>query len=79
MQNPEVGGFVPEIKQNPLEQAQERWSVDLNDDRAVLTKLAELQGKMPDVADLGNLWRDHQEAPKEDENIESDENIQMAA
>ena len=61
MGNPDVGGFVPENERSPLEVAQERWGVDLNDDRATLNKLTELQGKMPDVADLSNLWQDYQQ------------------
>lgn len=61
MVNPEQGGFVPEQEQDPAELAMKRWGVDLNDDRAVLSKLQSMGGKMPDVADLSNLWSDLQE------------------
>lgn len=63
-------GFDPKGKQNPSEVAQERWGVDLDNDNEVRQKLAELQGKMPDVADLSNLWQDHQERKKEKKKVE---------
>ncbi len=51
---------APETGKSPLEVAHERWGVDLNDDRAILIKLQQLRGKMPDVVDLANLWKDNQ-------------------
>ncbi|MDO8622118.1 MAG: hypothetical protein Q7R80_02710 [bacterium] len=47
-------------ERSPLEIARERWNIDLDDDHATLNQLVEFQGKMPDVADLGNLWLEHQ-------------------
>lgn len=68
-------GFVPGQKQDFVKVARERWDVDLNDDRAVLNKLQSFQGKMPDVADLSNLWLDLQ---KQKEKKEKDE-VEKAA
>lgn len=61
MNRVERGGFVPEEEQSPLEIAQKQFGVDLNDNQAVLDKLTSLKGKLPDVADLSNLWQDYQE------------------
>ena len=52
---------LPEVPENLAEIAMERWNVDLNDDRAVLAKIQSMGGKMPDVADLSNMWGDFQE------------------
>ena len=60
MGNLDIKGFNPESENSPLEVAKRRFGVDLNDDRATMGKIVELQGKMPEVADLGNLWRDYQ-------------------
>jgi len=51
---------APATENNPLEVAKQRWGVDLANDQATLKKIAELQGKMPDIADLSNLWQDYQ-------------------
>ena len=48
-------------------EVQKRFGVDVRDDRAVLGKLNELQGKMPDVAELSNLWSEYQEQQKNDQ------------
>ncbi|MBI4449918.1 hypothetical protein HY634_02580 [Candidatus Uhrbacteria bacterium] len=61
MGNPGVGEFMRRDERSPLEIARERWGIDLNDDRATLNALVGLQGRMPDVADLGNLWLTHQQ------------------
>ena len=61
MGNEERGWFVPKEVQDPTTIAMERLGVNLGDDRAVLSKLQSLQGKMPDVSDLSNLWQDLQE------------------
>ena len=57
MGNPEQGGFVPEQEKDLAKIAKERWDVDINDDDAVYDKIINMQGKMPDVADLPNLWQ----------------------
>jgi len=48
----------PAVK-NPVEEAKQRFNVDITNDREVMKKMNLLQGKMPDVADLSNLWRDY--------------------
>lgn len=60
MRNPDAFEFAPKAERSPLEVAQERFGVDLRNDHATLGKLQELQGKMPDVVDLSNLWQDYQ-------------------
>jgi len=49
---------------NLIEEANSRWGVDLTNDRAVLSKMVSFQGRMPDVADLSNMWRDYQKLDK---------------
>ena len=51
----EAGDQVEKMKAS----AMERWGVDLADTASVRNKITELKGKMPDVADLDNLWRDY--------------------
>lgn len=46
---------------SPKEQAKMLFNVDLDDDRAVLTRLRELQTKTVEVSTLSNLWSAHQE------------------
>jgi len=69
MENPEQYGFVPKQEQDPAQIAMKHWGVDLNDDHAVLQKLQEMQGKMPDVADLSNLWQKLQEERDEKKEV----------
>ena len=68
MTNLDVGGFNLENEQSLSEKVQERWNVDLNNDPAVLSKIVELQGKMPDTAELSNFWKDYQQQKEKDEN-----------
>lgn len=55
------GRFAPDSERNPLEEAMERWGVDLNDDHAVLLKMREIQTDTEEVAALSNLWGAYQE------------------
>lgn len=61
MGNVEGSGFVSDTERDPLEIARARWGVNLADDHATLKKLHALQGQMPDVADLSNLWQEYQQ------------------
>lgn len=61
MSNFETPKIAPSIE-NLKKTARQRWGIEnLDDTFTVLQKLTQLGGKMPDMADLGNLWRSYQE------------------
>jgi hypothetical protein len=51
MKNPEI------LKR----EASDKFGVNLDDLKEVMRKMSELQGKMPDVAELSNLWREYED------------------
>ena len=52
-------------EQDPVTIAQDRFGVDLTNERAVLKKLIELHGG-EGTADLSNLWRTYDESRRND-------------
>ncbi len=67
--NPEAEK-APESAQELLARGQAEFGVDLGDANAAMQVMMKLGGKMPEVANLSNLFKDYQDASKREKSKE---------